>query len=251
MRLQRPNFVRTEVAAIRDACNRRELRVFLFLSYGLLMTLPTITQDTLARFPGDELILRFRTWQDYENLLVRRQDKAGLRIRYNGTTGEIRIISPLPEHGKNADMLADLLKALLCYQGEDWEAYTLITLKRANQQGVEPDYCFYIENRERILGKERLDLNNDPPPDLVIEVDLTSITKAEDYQAIATLELWLYRRNNLLIYQFDGQQYQECQTSYHFPNWDVQKLIPQYVERGWQVGSSVMLREFEQFLADL
>lgn len=139
------------------------------------MTLPTITQDTLDLFPGDELILRFRTWQDYENLLVRRQDKAGLRIRYNGTTGEIRIMSPLPEHGKNADMLADLVKALLRDRGKDWEAFTPITLKRSKLQGVEPDYFFYS---------------------------------------------------------------------------DVKKLIPQYVERGWQVGSSVMLREFEQFLAD-
>lgn len=215
------------------------------------MTLPTITQDTLDLFPGDELILRFRTWQDYENLLVRRQDKAGLRIRYNGTTGEIRIMSPLPEHGKNADMLADLVKALLRSQEKDWEAFTPITLKQANLQGVEPDYCFYIENRDRILGKKRLDLESDPPPDLVIEVDLTSITKGEDYQAIAAPEIWIYRRDNLLIYQFDGQQYQECQTSYHFPNLDVKKLIPQYIERGWQIGSSAMLREFEQFLADL
>lgn len=62
---------------------------------------------------GDELILRFRTWDDYEALLDRRQDKAGLRIRYNQNTQELRIMSPLPRHGKNADLLADFVKALL------------------------------------------------------------------------------------------------------------------------------------------
>ena len=214
------------------------------------MTLPTITQDIIDLAPGDELILRFRTWDNYEDLLARRQDKAGLKIRYSSVTQEIRIMSPLPGHGKNTDILADLVKALLRHQGKDWEAFTPITLKKANQQGAEPDYCFYIQNRERILGKERLDFEVDPPPDLVIEVDLTSTTKAEDYQAIAPTELWIYRRGNLLIYQFDGQQYRDSQNSYNFPDFDVKKLIPQYVERGWLVGSSVAVREFEKFLSE-
>ncbi len=103
---------------------------------------------------------------------------------------------------------------------------------------------------DRILGKERIDLENDPPPDLVIEIDLTSTTKAENYQAIGAAEVWIYRRERLLIYCFDGKQYQECQTSQHFPAHNVKTLIPQYVNRGWQVGSSVALREFEQFLRD-
>ncbi|PLZ04891.1 hypothetical protein CEN49_16355 [Fischerella thermalis CCMEE 5273] len=214
------------------------------------MTLPTITQNTIDLAPGDELILRFRTWEDYENLIACRQDKAGLKIQYSSATQEIRIMSPLPGHGKNADILSDLVKALLRFQDQDWEAFTPITLKRTNKQGVEPDYCFYIQNRQQILGKERINLESDPPPDLVIEVDLTSSTKAEDYQAIAPQELWIYRRSGLLIYLFDGQQYQESQTSYNFPNFDVKKLIPEYVDRGWQVGSSVAVREFEKFLRE-
>jgi Uma2 family endonuclease len=212
------------------------------------MTLPTISQDNIDLAPGDELILRFRTWDDYENLLACRQDKAGLRIRYDSATQELRIMSPLPGHGKNADVLADLVKALLRYQGKDWEAFTPITLKRTNRQGVEPDYCFYIQSRERILGRERIDLEQDPPPDLVVEVDLTSSTGAEDYQAIGAPELWIYRQNQLLIYDFDGQQYQACQASQQFPDMDIKTLIPEYVDRSWQVGSSVALREFEYFL---
>lgn len=214
------------------------------------MTLPTITQDAIEFAPGDEIILRFRSWDDYERLLVRRQDKAGLRIRYNSTTQEIRIMSPLPQHGKNADILADLVKALLRHHGKDWEAFTPITLKRIHQQGVEPDYCFYIQSRDSILGKERINLESDPPPDLAIEIDLTSWTEVQDYQAIGISELWIYRQKQLLIYQFDGQHYQECQTSQQFPEFDVKTLIPECVDRSWQIGSSVVLREFEQFLKD-
>ena len=210
------------------------------------MLLPTITEDTISLAPGDELILRFRTWQDYEQLLTRREDKAGLRIRYNSKTGEIRIMSPLPKHGNQADLLADLVKALLRHERKDWQSFTPITLKRINQQGIEPDYCFYIDNRDRILGKERIDLEKDPAPDLAIEIDLTCTTKPEDYQAIAPLELWVYRQSQLLIYQFDSQQYRESEISRWFPNYDLKRLIPQYIDRGWEIGSSVALREFEE-----
>ena len=213
--------------------------------HEVFMTLPTITEDKIELAPGDELILRCRTWEDYEDLLARRQDKSGLRIRYSSLTGEIRVLSPLLGHGKNVDMLADFVKTLLRNSSKKWEAFTPITLKYSNQQGAEPDYCFYIENRQRILGKERIDLQNDPPPDLAIEVDLTSMTKPEDYQVIAPAELWIYRKSGLSIYQYDKKQYRESQTSYNFPDFDVKTLIPQYIERGWQVGSSVAVKEFE------
>lgn len=212
------------------------------------MVLPTISEDTISLAPGDELILRFRTWEDYEALLARREDKAGLRIRYSSKTQEIRIMSPLPRHGNQADLLADLVKALLRHIGKDWQSFTPITLKRINRQGIEPDYCFYIDNRADILGKERIDLETDPPPDLAIEIDLTCTTKPEDYEAIAPLELWVYRQSQLSIYQFDSQQYRESQISRWFPGYDLKTLIPQYCDRGWQMGSSVALREFEELL---
>ncbi|MDY6940763.1 MAG: Uma2 family endonuclease [Cyanobacteriota bacterium] len=213
------------------------------------MTLPTITEDTISLCAGDELILRFRTWQDYEALLSRREDKAGLRIRYNARTQEIRIMSPLPRHGKEADLLADFVKILLRHQEKDWDAFTPITLKRIEQQGIEPDYCFYIENRDRILGKERIDLEIDPPPDLAIEVDLTCLSNPEDYRAISPSELWIYRQGNLSIYQFEEREYRESQTSRWFPNFELKTLIPRYCDRGWEMGSSVAIREFERAIA--
>ena len=214
------------------------------------MTLPTVTLDKVELAAGDEMLLRFRSWQDYEDLLARRGEKAGLRIRYSAVTQEIKIMSPLPSHGKNVDLLADLAKVLLRHEGKEWEAFTPITLKRLKRQGVEPDYCFYVEGRSQILGKERIDLEVDPPPDLVIEVDLTSITKVEDYDAIGAKELWVYRRDQLLIYEFDGQGYQERQESVQFPGYEIKTLMVRFVARGWQVGSSVAVREFEEFLRE-
>lgn len=211
----------------------------------------TITKNSVDLPPGGEVILRHQTWSNYEELLKSRQDRAAIKIYFDAETQEIRIMAPLPEHGKKSDTLSDLVKSLLRYQCLDWESFDPITLKRFEQKGLEPDACFYIQNREAILRKERIDLEIDPPPDLAIEVDLTSCTKPEDYQEIGVPELWIYRGQTLYIYLFDGQQYQESHNSSIFSQIPVIKqLIPQYVERAWEAGSSVALREFENNLRE-
>ncbi|NEP02901.1 MAG: Uma2 family endonuclease [Symploca sp. SIO2E9] len=210
----------------------------------------SVSKETIDLPPGGEVILRYQTWADYEELLESRRDKSAIKIRFDANTQEIRIMSPLPGHGKRADTLADLVKILLGYQEQDWESFDPITLKRFGIKGIEPDSCFYIQNRQAILGQERIDLEVCPPPDLAIEIDLTSLTSAEDYQAIAIPELWIYRRETLHIHLFDGQKYTESSNSSIFPDINVKQLIPKYVERAWKAGSSVALKEFQQFLAE-
>lgn len=195
------------------------------------------------------MTLQDQTWEDYENLLKLREDKAGMRIRYSAATQEIHIMAPLPEHGNRVDILSDLVKSLLKYQGRDWQSFTPITLKQFKQAGLEPDACFYIQNREAILGKRRIDLAIDPPPDLAIEVDLSSRTDIADYLPIAIPEVWIYRKNELLIYRLENQNYASTDTSGIFPDFDAKAKLPQYVERAWSLGSSIALREFEQSLA--
>ena len=204
-----------------------------------------ITSETIDLSPGSEVILRHQTWEDYEQLLQRCQEKAAIKIRYNEKTQSILLMSPLPGHGKRIDTLSDLVKILLRHQGRDWESFHPITLKKFKQVGLELDACFYIQNRQAILGKERIDLAVDPPPDLAIELDLTATTKPEDYVAIAVPELWIYRRRILLIYLFKNGTYQESNDSLTFPGVNVKNIFPKYVERGWQAGSSVALQEFE------
>ncbi len=211
----------------------------------------TITKNSVDLPPGGEVILRRQTWADFEELLESRRDRAAIKIYFDAKTQEIRIMAPLPGHGKKSDTLSDLVKILLRYQGKDWESFDPITLKRFEQKSVEPDACFYIQNREAILGKDRIDLETDPPPDLALEIDFTSSTKPEDYQLIGVPELWIYRDQNLYIYLFDGQQYQESLNSLLFPDLATKQLIPEYVERAWKDGSSIALRAFENYLQAL
>ena len=209
--------------------------------------LPTITPDKIELSPGT--LLHFPgTLADYEQLLAQLEDRAAIRVRFRDN--QILLMSPLPEHAKEIDVIADLVKALLRHQNRDWDSFHPVTLRYGKTAGLEPDECFYIENYQAILGKRKLDLSIDPPPDLAIEIVVTSFTRIEDYVPLAIPEVWIYKAGELYIYQLEGDRYLATETSRVFPNFPVKQTIPQYVDRAWTVGSSTALREFSQSLLE-
>jgi Uma2 family endonuclease len=209
------------------------------------MMLITVSENKLMLAPGNQVIFPHQTWEDYERLLNLRQYKTHPKLYFNSKTQEIRLMSPLPSHGNRVDTLSDLVKIILRRKGKDWQCFDPITLKIPYQAGLEPDTCFYIENRQAILGKDKIDLTVDPPPDLAIEVDFTSITDVGAYQLLKIPELWIYRRESLKIYLLQGESYQESEKSRLFPDIDIKNILPYYVELGWTQGASVALRQFE------
>lgn len=207
--------------------------------------LPTITPDkidlpagTILKFPG--------TIADYEEILSRLSDRAIPRLRFRDR--HILLMSPLPEHGNEIDVISDLIKALLRHQRKDWQSFHPITLRYGKEPGLEPDACFYIENYQAILGKRKLDMSINPPPDLAIEINVTSFTRIEDYIPLAIPEVWVYKADELRIYHFANNSYVESDNSFIFPTFNVKEIITQYVSRAWQVSSSVALREFSETL---
>jgi len=211
----------------------------------------TVSRDHIELPPGSTVTLTYQTWEDYEALLASRRDDAAIKIRYNAHTQQIKLMAPMAGHGRRIDMLVDLVKVLLRHQGRDWDSSHPVTLKRLQEAGAEPDACFYIENWRAALGKDRIDLSVDPPPDLAIEVDVTSFTDLETYQMLAIPEVWIYRQGQLSIYVLTANGYEDSTNSPTFPTVDVKNLLPKYVERAWAAGSSVALREFEQVLGSL
>lgn len=116
------------------------------------------------------------------------------------------------------------------------------------EAGAEPDACFYIQNWQALLGKERLDLSQDPPPDLAIEVDVTALAGLSIYRVLAVPELWIYQQGTLSIHVLTLDGYEDSLTSPTFPDFDVKAILPNYIERAWSAGSSIALREFESFI---
>ena len=149
--------------------------------------------------------------------------------------GTLEIMVPLPEHEKPKELISDIVKILLKTTGRRYEPFGSTTFKKEGVAGVEPDVCFYIQNYQRMIGR-RLQ-TDDPPPDLAIEIDVTSKTTIEAYEAIGVPELWIYDSGRLTIYLLSNQNYLKSEVSSTFPRIPLTELIPAAIEKSWQVGT--------------
>ncbi|MFP4009833.1 MAG: Uma2 family endonuclease [Spirulinaceae cyanobacterium] len=181
------------------------------------------------------------TWQDYCSLRESRGDRATPRIKYS--KGEILLMSPLPKHGREAHLLARVVEVLLDSQNRNYEAFTPITIELPEQGGIEPDYCFYLDNWQAVVGQERIDWRNSPPPDLVIEVDVTSYTAVEDYLPYQIPEVWLYRDTGLQIYNLATDGYQLRDFSRYFPDLELSGLVEQVLQVALTQGTGTAIRD--------
>lgn len=188
------------------------------------------------------------TWSDYEALSRQLGDRSIPRLKYR--PGEIWLMSPLPEHGRNASLLADLVKVILDSIGKEYEAFTPITMKLPQRSGIEPDYCFYIDNWRSASGKKRIDWSTEPPPDLVIEVDLTSYTNIDDYLVYRVPEVWLFKSERITIYSLQGDRYSIKERSRYFPNIAVLDLIDECFKVAGDRNTSTAIRQLRQKLTE-
>ncbi|OKH36015.1 hypothetical protein NIES2119_18650 [[Phormidium ambiguum] IAM M-71] len=204
-----------------------------------------ISQLELA--PGSIATLKDVTWQEFEEILAELGERRNSRIAYS--EGKLEIMVPLPEHERAKILIADLVKAILRSQRRNWEPLGSSTFKREEAAGVEPDECFYIQNQQAVIGKDRIDLSIDPPPDLAIESDVNSKTRTNAYLAIKVPEIWIYDSGKLKIKLLQGDRYIESETSPTFPDLAIPEIVPKVVERAKQIGTSQALLEFEDWLS--
>lgn len=127
-----------------------------------------------VKSPAEQRVLLSNvSWETYERLLEDHQDSSAPRFTFD--RGMLEIMSPSPEHEKLNRRIAQLVLAVTEKMGIESEDLGSTTFRRKDlERGFEPDSCFYIQNEERVRGKDRIDPSVDPPPDLVIEIDLTS-----------------------------------------------------------------------------
>jgi Uma2 family endonuclease len=210
-----------------------------------MATLVQISQiETLS---GQSTVLHDIDWQQFEAILEDLGETRAARITY--LDGILEIQMPLPEHEKVKILICYFVQTLLDEMQIDFEPFGSTTFKRRDKlAGLEPDDCFYIQNHVVMRGVRKLDLTIDPPPDLAIEVDLTSKTKLEVYQAIAVPEVWIYLDRRLKIYILSDGKYLESQFSPIFGNLPIADIIPQFVEQSLQEGRSAAIRSFRAWV---
>jgi Uma2 family endonuclease len=101
-----------------------------------------------------------------------------------------------------------------------------------------------------MIGKDRIDLTVDPPPDLAIEIDVTSKTQSTAYQALKVPEIWRYDNGKLEINLLQIEQYVKSQTSPTFPNFPVIEGISLFLEMSRTTGTTPALRAFRKWVRE-
>ncbi len=193
--------------------------------------------------PGQQLIMTDVSWLMYEQLLEEFGEKRGSRINYS--EGVLEIMVPLPEHEDDKVIIADLVKVLLEELDLEFRSLGSTTFKSETmKRGIEADDCFYIENEAAIRGKKRIDLTIDPPPDIALEIDITSRTRFDNYEVLGVKELWRFNGTQLEINVLRKGKYIQVNESPHFPGFPLSEVIPQYLERSKSEGRNKIMKAF-------
>jgi len=133
--------------------------------------------------------------------------------------GKLEITMPLEEHETASEWIALFIRHWVTIMGMKLKTIGSTTLERADQnRSAEPDKGFYIQNHSKVSGK-RVDLATDPPPDLVVEIDIThtDIDKNRLYAGLGIPEFWRYNGERIQFFQLQGEGYQEVEISPTFP----------------------------------
>jgi Uma2 family endonuclease len=205
--------------------------------------------DIIKRLPaGAKLELPDIDWDEYENLLSQMEMFPGHRLSYG--RGRLIIVSPSAEHEDYKEFIYSLVRLISLETDVALESRGTTTFKsKLLLKGAEPDTCFYVRNAASVIGKRRINLETDPPPDLVVEIDLSrdSLNKFPIYASLGMPEIWRYDGVTTRFYQLVGENYEVIQNSLAFPVLTA-NVVTQYLELNKTDGQSAALRAFRQML---
>jgi Uma2 family endonuclease len=157
------------------------------------------------------------TWQQYQQVLTALPQTRAAKLAYS--LGTLEISMPLEDHEQASELIGLFIRILVFELGLKMKSMRSTTLTREDlNRGAEPDNAYYIQNQAKVAGRN-VDLQTDPPPDLVVEVDITpsDIDKNQLYASMGVSELWRFNGRIWQIYQLQEDSYAEVEKSPTFP----------------------------------
>ena len=173
---------------------------------------------TIASPPEQRVLLSDVSWSTYESLLADHVDRRVPRFVYD--QGVLEIVSPSPKHEEDALALAGLVELVAEEWGIDFRPMGSTTYRRAVlRQGFEADASFYIQNERFARDLAEVDPTVDPPPDLVIGIDVghPSLDKLPIYAGMGVAEVWRCHGDRVTILVLEGDRYRESPASLALP----------------------------------
>jgi Uma2 family endonuclease len=188
-------------------------------------------------------------WKTY-TMLLRVFDRSGRRFRLTYDRGTLEIMSPLWAHEAQASLLGRFIDVLTEELNLPCRLGGSVTLRRRKKQrGLEPDNCYWIASTPLLRGKRHLDLRVDPPPDLAVEVDVTSsvMNRIGIYSALGVPEIWRLSTGGIAFHILASGKYQVRSNSLSFPQLASADLVPFLAQWG-QDDDTTIVRRFREWV---
>jgi Uma2 family endonuclease len=209
--------------------------------------------EKVSQLPEDASVtFRDVSWDEYEELLEQVGEAPGLRISYDN--GSLHVMTISAEHEKYAIFINSLIAGIRLRLRMDILAFGSATMRKPKRSaGHEPDACFYVQTAALIGNKIQLDFETDPPPDIVVEIDVhhDSRSRFPVYARLGVAEIWRYDGQAMTIYQLsedrEGKQYVEGDTSAALPMLSA-TLLTEIIERMRRDGELSALLAFDEWL---
>lgn len=161
--------------------------------------------------------MRGVTWEQYDALLKALPDH---RLRHTYDRGFLEMMSPSDRHDKLSHVIGRFIEEMSWLIGVRVEGRRSATRRRRSlRRGLEPDETYFIANEPLMQGRFDYDPQRDPPPDLVIEVDLRRPLKRrmQIYGALQVPEIWRHDRKIMYFLRLKDGDYVEVPHSVSYP----------------------------------
>ncbi len=196
----------------------------------------------------DRVVLQNISWQSYQSLVRDFAQQPAIRLTYDHGALEIRM--PLAPHETYKKLIGRLIEAAT--EELDLEIRSLGSLTCAREDlesGLEPDQCYYIQHESQVRGLNQIDLTQSPPPDLAVEIDITSssLNRFAIYQTLGVPEIWRYDGSQLEIYRLQSGAY-TCQINSQALPLLTATDISQFLDASQTMGENALVKQFRQWI---
>ena len=204
-----------------------------------------VDRDFSKKYPHS-LVWKDVSWNFYRAML-RDFDERPSRVNYDGGTLEIMEL-PL-EHERYKAVLGLMVGLVALTFRIPMARGGSLTLRRT-AKGLDADQCYWIANESVMRTKKRIDHRTDPPPDLVIEIDVmpSFVDRRKVYAALAVPEMWVGGRDaKVAAFALETGAWQPIEHSRSFPFLRVTDLNP-FVARIGVDDDTTVLADFAEWL---
>jgi Uma2 family endonuclease len=189
-------------------------------------------------------------WEGYEALL-KMIDDGHTRVTYDA--GNAELMSPRYNHENFKKLFARLIEELTIGLNIPCEpAGSTIWKKPILDKGLEADECYYLAHAERIIGRDEIDLDVDPPPDLAVEIEISrsALNRMGIYAALGVPEVWRFNGEFLRIEQLQPDRtYRTIEASPALPFITPDEIV-HWVQLGRTMGKTAWGRLFREWVRD-